>query len=144
RSGVAPIGWSARASVWAEVNTGDRSAAGNTGTSSVPEVRKLTTSSKSPPSYTPLIQLGSMGIAHAIGMRMTIRVTRSQTNRTGPFIGVAIHTLRAWVVSTPTPRFAPSTWRPRRDSDPRLVPVRLSPAVLHGSPHHASRKAAIL
>jgi hypothetical protein len=49
-----------------------------------------------------------MGIAHAIGMRMTIRVTRSQTNRPVPFIVVAIHTSRSWVVSTPIARFP---WR---------------------------------
>src|SRR5262245_12620002 len=80
-----------------------------------------------------------MGIAHAIGMRMTIKVTRSQTNRAVPFIVVAIHTLRVWVVSTPTPRFASLHLATR--SDPCLVPVTFSPAVSHGSPHHASRKA---
>src|SRR5215472_16921627 len=144
RSGAAPIGWSARASVGAETNTGDRSAAGNTGTSSVPEVRKLTTSSKSPPSYTPLIQLGSMGIAHAIGRRMTIRVTRSQTNRAVPFISVAILTSRSWVVSTPTPRLRSPF------ADPGVILTRVwsqsgfSPTVLHGLPHYASGKAAIL
>src|SRR5215831_19449552 len=141
---MALIGWSARASVGAEVNTGDRSAAGNTGTSSVPEVRKLTTSSKSPPSYTPLIQLGSMGIAHAIGRRMTIRVTRSQTNRAVPFISVAILTSRSWVVSTPTPRLRSPF------ADPGVILTRVwsqsgfSPTVLHGLPHYASGKAAIL
>ena len=141
---MAPIDWSARASVGAETNTGERSVAGNTGTSSVPEVRKLTTSSKSPPSYTPLIQLGSTGIAHAIGMRMTSRVTRSQTNRAVPFIVVAILTSQSWVVSTPTPRFLPPL------GDPGVILTRVwsqsgfSPTVLHGLPHYASGKTAIL
>src|SRR5262250_3677789 len=85
-----------------------------------------------------------MGIAHAIGMRMTIRVTRSQTNRAVPFIVVAILTSRTWVVSTPTPRFLPPL------GDPGVILARarsqsgFSPTVLHGLPHYASGKTAIL
>src|SRR5262249_1630946 len=85
-----------------------------------------------------------MGIAHAIGMRMTIRVTRSQTNRTGPFIVVAILTSRSWVVSTPRHGLLPPL------GDPGVILTRVwsqsgfSPTVLHGLPHHASRKVPIL
>src|SRR5215471_20768367 len=71
-----------------------------------------------------------MGIAHAIGMRMTIRVTRSQTNRAVPFIVVAILTSRSWVVSTSMT----CVWSQSG----------FSPTVLHGLPQHASRKAPIL
>src|SRR5215467_12739470 len=85
-----------------------------------------------------------MGIAHAIGRRMTIRVTRSQTKRTVPFIVVAILTSRSWVVSTPTPRLG----SPLGDPGPILARVwsqsGFSPTVLHGLPHHASGKAAVL
>src|SRR5215472_3037495 len=45
-----------------------------------PEVTSTTTSSKSPSSYTPLIQEGSGGLAYAIGVRVpTTRIRRRTT-----------------------------------------------------------------
>src|SRR6266481_3671673 len=43
-----------------------------------PDVREVTTSSKSASSYTPLIQVGSGGLAHAIGARAITKAMRIQ------------------------------------------------------------------
>src|SRR5262252_1357010 len=57
------------------------------GRPTIPDVRKVTTSSKSALSYRPVTQVGSGGLAQAIGAKAIVRETRIHAIQCRRFIG---------------------------------------------------------
>src|SRR5215470_9765987 len=62
-------------------------AAARMGRPTIPDVRKVTTSSKSALSYRPVTQVGSGGLAQALGAKAIVRGTRIHATQCRRFIG---------------------------------------------------------
>src|SRR5215471_1673157 len=92
------------------------------GRPTIPDVRKVTTSSKSALSYRPVTQVGSGGLAQAIGAKAIVRGTRIHATQCRRFIGHESGTPTRGSVSN-LPAFVPGRLRSGSRTKPTARPL---------------------
>src|SRR5215467_11569284 len=101
-------------------------AAARMGRPTIPDVRKVTTSSKSALSYRPVTQVGSGGLAQAIGAKAIVRRTRAHATQCRRFIGHESGTPSGAVCQTSqhSPPWSPTLRESNETNNQAIVDLR--------------------
>src|SRR5215471_3226747 len=96
------------------------------GRPTIPDVRKVTTSSKSALSYRPVTQVGSGGLAQAIGAKAIVRRTRAHATQCRRFIGHESGTPSGAVCQTSqhSPPWSPTLRESNETNNQAIVDLR--------------------